>query len=295
MNFWLAVFRQVGRNLHQTWTSQLMTFLTVSLSVLIFAFFYLIYTNMLGAGDRLSDDLRLIVYLEEDPGPEMQQQLRQKINNFDDVEKILFVSRAEAYERFATQLGENSDVLTDMPKDFLPPSIEVVPLQSLRGYNKIKLFSEYLKSLPGAEKVQYGQEWVERFYYFTRLLTIVVILSGTLLILTATFMVAYTIRLTIMGRRDELELLKLVGATNSYIRAPFLIEGILQGLTGSIIGLSALYALFRWISLHFEGPGPLNLFQFTFLPFSEVLIIVSGSIALCSLGSYSSIRKFLKF
>ena len=76
MNFWLAVFRQAGRNLRQTWASQFMTFLTVSLSVLIFAFFYLVYTNMIGAGDRLSDDLRLIVYLEDEPGKEMQEQLR---------------------------------------------------------------------------------------------------------------------------------------------------------------------------------------------------------------------------
>ncbi len=64
MNFWFAVIRQTGRNLRQTWSSQFMTFLTVSLSVLIFAFFSLIYTNMLGAGDRLTDDLSLIVYLQ---------------------------------------------------------------------------------------------------------------------------------------------------------------------------------------------------------------------------------------
>ena len=294
MNFWFAVLRQTGRNLKQTWSSQFMTFLTVSLSVLIFAFFYLIYTNMLGAGDKLSDDLRLIVYLEDEPGPEMKEQLRRKIENFDDVEELIFISRAEAYERFAAQLGEDSDVLADMPENFLPASIEVVPLRSLRGYSQIKLFSEYLASLPGTEKVQYGQEWVERFYYFTRLITIVVLLSGTLLILTATFMVAYTIRLTIMGRKDELELLRLVGATNSYIRTPFLIEGILQGLMGSIIGLFALYGLFRWISLHFTGPGILNLFQFSFFPPIIIITIIFGSIFLCSLGSYTSIRKFLK-
>ncbi len=294
MNFWFAVFRQAGRNLRQTWTSQLMTFLTVSLSVLIFAFFYLIYTNMIGAGDRLSDDLRLIVYLEDDPGPEMQEQLRRKINNFDKTESIQFISKFKAYERFAEQLGEDSDVLTDMPKDFLPASIEVVPLKSLRGYNQIKLFSEYLATLPGSEKVQYGQEWVERFYYFTRLITIVVLLSGALLILTATFMVAYTIRLTIMGRHEELELLKLVGATNNYIRTPFLLEGIIQGFMGSILGLSALYVLFQWISLHFAGPGLLNLFNFTFFPPMVIVSILLGSIGLCTIGSFTSIQKFLK-
>ncbi len=294
MNFWIAVLRQTGRNLRQTWSSQFMTFLTVSLSVLIFAFFSLIYTNMLGAGDRLSDDLSLIVYLEDEPGPAMQEQLRRKINNFDEVESIHFISQQTAFQRFADQLGEDSDILHDMPHDFLPASIEIVPLKSLRGYNQIKLLSEYLASLPGTEKIQYGQEWVERFYHFMRLLTIVIILSGTLLILTATFMVAYTIRLTILGRQAELELLRLVGATNNYIRAPFLIEGILQGLMGSIIGLIALYGLFRWISVHFTGPGILNLFQFDFFSPSIILLIILASISLCSIGSYSSIRKFLQ-
>ncbi len=294
MNFWLTVFRQVGRNLRQTWPSQLMTLLTVSLSVLIFAFFYLVYTNMLNIGDKLGDDLRLIVYLEEQPGPEMQEQLRRKITNFDEVEEIHFISKEEAYDRFIKQLAQNKDVLDEMPRDFLPASIEVVPLKTLRGLSQIKLFSDYLAKLPGTIKVQYGQEWVERFYSFTRLLSIVVLLSGNLLILTTVFMVAYTIRLTIMGRQAELELLKLVGATNNYIRTPFLLEGLLQGMLGSTLGLLSLYLLFDWIKMQFSGPGLLSLFDFTFFPYTASLTIIGVSILLCTVGSYTSMQKFLR-
>lgn len=294
MNFWFAVFRQAGRNLRQTWASQMMTLLTVSLSVLIFALFSLIYNNMLNVGDKLGDDLRLIVYLEEEPGPEMQQQLTRKITNFDEVESIKFISREEAYQRFSNQLGEDRDVLEDMPTDFLPASIEVTPLKSLRSLAQVKLFSEYLTKLPGTLKVQYGQEWVERFFYFTKLLSIVVILSGSLLILTSVFMVAYTIRLTILNRQAELELLKLVGATNNYIRTPFLIEGLLQGIFGSTLGLASLYSLFLWIKIKFSGPGLLNLFEFTFFNIPTIGIIICVSVILCAVGSYTSIQKFLR-
>ncbi len=294
MSFWLTVIRQVGRNLRMTWGSQFMTLLTVSLSVLIFAFFYLIYANMLNFGNKLGDDLSLIVYLEEEPGPELQQQLIKKITTFDKVEKIRFVSRAEAFQRFARQLGKNQDVLDDMPQDFLPPSIEVIPLKNLRSLSQVKLFSAYLASLPGTLKVQYGKDWVERFYYFTRLLSIVVLLSGTLLILTTIFMVAYTIRLTINSRQAELELLKLVGATNNYIRTPFLLEGLLQGLLGSFFGIVSLYILFQWIKLRFSGPGFLNLFEFSFFSPAVSLTIIGVSILLCTLGSYSTIQKFLR-
>lgn len=294
MRFWLAVSRQAGRNLRQTWPSQLMTLLTVSLSVLIFAFFYLVYTNMISSSEQLGDDLRLIIYLEDDPGPEMREQLRRKIINFDEVEKIIFVSRQEAYERFSEQLGPHRDVLEDIPKDFLPASVEIIPLKNLRSLNQIKLFSEYLATLPGTLKVQYGQEWVERFYYFTRLLSIVVFLSGTLLILTTIFMVSYTIRLTIFGRQAELELLKLVGATNNYIRTPFLIEGVLQGLLGSSLGLFSLFLLYQWIISHFSGPGLLELFSFTFFSVEVILAIIVLSIVLCTAGSFTSMQKFLR-
>lgn len=294
MNFWLAVLRQVGRNLRQTWASQLMTLLTVSLSVLIFAFFYLIYANMLNSGEKLGEDLRLIVYLEDDPGPEMREQLRRKITNFDDVEEIKFISQQQAYNRFQEQLGTNSDVLDDIPLDFLPASVEVVPLKNLRSLSQVKLFSQYLAKLPGTMKVQYGQDWVERFYYFTRLISIVVLLSGSLLILTTIFMVAYTIRLTIFGRQAELELLKLVGATNNYIRTPFLIEGVLQGLLGSSLGLVSLFILYQWIKSHFSGPGILNLFEFTFFQPQTCIVLVVVSIFLCTAGSFTSMQKFLR-
>lgn len=294
MSFWFTVMRQVGRNLRQTWGSQFMTLLTVTLSVLIFAFFYLIYSNMLHFGHKLGDDLTLVVYLDEDPGPELKQQFIMKIKKFDEVESIRFVSRLEAYERFVSQLGDNKEVLDDMPKDFLPPSIEVVPLKNLRSLNQVKRFSSYLSKLPGTIKVQYGQEWVERFYVFTKLLSIIVLLSGILLILTTIFMVAYTIRLTILGRYDELELLKLVGATNNYIRTPFLLEGVLQGLLGSTLGLGALWALFQWINMRFSDPGFLNLFEFSFFAPSVGITIIVLSILLCTLGSLSTMHKFLK-
>ncbi|PID77109.1 MAG: cell division protein FtsX [Deltaproteobacteria bacterium] len=294
MNFWFAVLRQAGRNLRQTWPSQIMTLLTVSLSVLIFALFYLIYTNMLNIGDKMGDDLCLIVYLEEEPLPEMQEQLRRKITNFDEVESITFISRKQACERFAEQLGDDREVLDDMPDDFLPASIEVRPMKNLRSLAQVKLFSEYLTKLPGTLKVQYGQKWVERFFYFTKLVSIVVMLSGSLLILTATFMVAYTIRLTILNRQAELELLKLVGATNNYIRTPFLMEGLLQGVLGSTVGLVSLYALFSWVKLRFSGPDLLNIFEFTFFSAPAIAAIIIGSVILCTVGSYTSIQKFLR-
>ncbi|HBI14555.1 MAG TPA: cell division protein FtsX [Desulfobulbaceae bacterium] len=294
MNFFLAVIKQTLRNLVQTWKSQLLTLMTIALSVLIFAFFYLLYTNALHTARQLDDDLRLIVYLDEEPSPAMQEEYRNKIQKFDRVERIDFISRHDAFNRFAEQLDEDREILADMPKDFLPPSIEVYPFRSLVTLTKIKRFSDYLLTLPGVLKVQYGREWVERFYSFIKLLRIVVILSGTLLILTTTFMVANTIRLTLLGRKDELELLRLVGASTNYIRVPFFLEGALQGMTGSACGMIALFLLFNWIKLRFAVSSILAMFEFTFFPLPVIAIIILVSTLLCAIGSFSSTRKFLQ-
>lgn len=291
MSFLFAVLGQTIRNLFRTWNSQFLTLLTITLSVLIFSFFSLIYLNLLNVGRQLGDDLRLIAYLDEEPVPALQEEYRRKILKFDAVDKIVFVSSKEAYQRFKKQLDTDRDVLTDMPEDFLPPSIEVYPVRSLHSLTRIKRFSDYLQTLPGVLKVQYGREWIERFYSFVQLMRIVVILSGTLLIMTTTFTVAHTIRLTLVSRAEELELLRLLGASGTYIRMPYFLEGGLQGLLGSACGLAALYVLFNWIQLQFAGSALLGIFPFTFFPPPILATIIGLSTLLCAGGSFSSTRR----
>ncbi len=293
MSLFSSTLQHTGRNMLHTWKAQVMTLFTVSLSTLIFSFFYLAYFNAINVGQELGDDLRLIIYLDEDPAQPLQEEYKRKIIKFDQVEKITFVSSSEAFTRFENQLGGDKDILFDIPDDFLPPSIEIYPVKSLDSLARIKRFSDYLQTLPGVLKVQYGKEWIERFYSFIQLIRIIVILSGFLLVMTTTFMVAHTIRLTLLARHKELELLRLIGATNNYIRMPFLFEGCLQGLIGASLGMSALYLLYKWIVLQIFGTALFQLFPFNFLPLPIIGIVIGVSTLLCSVGSFSSTRKTL--
>ena len=288
-----TILFHTGRNLLLTWKAQLLTFFTVLLSVLIFSFFYLTYANAINVGTEMGNDLRLVVYLEEAPPPSLQDEFRLRIEKFDKVDRIEFVDSREAYQRFSKQLGEDSDILGGVPDDFLPASIEVYPKRSLDSLAKIRRFSDYLETLPGVLKVQYGREWIDHFHAFIQLMRIVILLSGILLIMTSTFMVAYSIRLSLISRQRELELLRLVGATTNYIRMPFLLEGALMGLCGSIAGLCALYLLFRWIKLQFAGPTLLGLVPFSFLSWPVICAIVAAAVLLCGYGSYRSTKTIL--
>ncbi|MEA1933068.1 MAG: permease-like cell division protein FtsX [Thermodesulfobacteriota bacterium] len=271
-----------------------MTLLTVTLSVLIFAFFFLVYVNILKAGERFDKDLRLVLFLETKPAPEIVIDLKKRIREFTEVEKIEYVTREQAFKRLEKQLGDERNVLNDLSRDFLPPSIEVYPKKDLKNLSHIKELADYLATLPGAGKVQYGKDWIEHFYHFTELLRIIVLLSGCLLILTTVLMVSYTIRLTVVARQAELEILRLLGATNSFIRGPLVIEGVLQGALGSGLGLIFLYFLFLWVKIRFAGSGFLNLFEFSFFSSTITATILFAGIILCTCGSLVSIRKFLK-
>lgn len=294
MQYISFIVGQLARNAKHGWTAQIMTLFTVMLSVLIFSFFFLVYTNMQKAASRLGNELRLVVYLESEVPINFRAEFQKKITNFEGVEDIVFISKEDAFERLKKQLGNDKDILAGLTPEFLPYSVEIYPNKDLKSLARIKEFSDYLKGLPGATKVQYGQDWIERFGYFVSLLRIIVVLTGSLLILTTVFMVSYTIRLTLESRQEELEILRFLGATNSYIRGPVIIEGFLLGLLGTLSGMAALLFLYQWIKTRFSGPGFMNLFELSFLPTTTVLIILSMSLLLCTSGSMISIRKYLK-
>ena len=105
MKYLSYLLSQTVRNIQQTFSAQLMTLLAVSLSVMLFSFFYLIYTNILDAETRLTDELRLILYLKDELSPEAQNALEKKIREFDSAQKIVFVSKQKAFSRLEKQLG----------------------------------------------------------------------------------------------------------------------------------------------------------------------------------------------
>ena len=148
MQYISFVMGQLARNAKHGWTAQIMTLFTVMLSVLIFSFFFLVYTNMQKASGRLGNDLRLVVYLEAEVPTNFRAEFQKKITNFEDVEDIVFISKEDAFARLQKQLGNDSDVLTGLDASFLPYSVEIYPHKNLTSLARIKEFSDYLGDLP---------------------------------------------------------------------------------------------------------------------------------------------------
>lgn len=288
------ILRQTGRNLAKTWPTQIMGLFTVMLAVLIFSFFLLVHLNMLTIGTRLGEEIRLTVYLEREIEPPLMARLEQQIRQFGDIAEVRYTSRPDAFARFADQLGEERDILDNLDPEFLPPSIEVTPKPGLRGPDDLERLAAHLLTLPDAAKVQYGREWLQRFSAFNRILQAVVLVSGVLLILNMIFTISHSTRLAMAARREEIEILRLLGASRGYISFPFLAEGLLQGGMGSGLGMVALLLFYQRISGPVADQGLLGLLTLGFLPTPVTAGIILGSTLLCVTSSLLVVNKSLR-
>jgi len=276
------------------WLSHLMTALTIAFVVLIFGLSTLIYFNLHRLAENYSREIRIVTYIDPALLPEDIEGLKAKVLKLRGVANIRYITRQEGYQRLVQQFQDEKDILAGLGEDFLPPTLEIEVTGTMYNLGRIRPLVSELTSLPGITDVYYGKEWVERLRQaadFTRLITFAI---GGLLLLTTIFVVSNTIKLTIYLRRNELETMRLVGATNFFIRGPFVLEGMLQGLVGSGLAMLALFALFEFLNTQVSFPGFIRFFSPIFLPIPVVTGIIAGSIILCAVVSAFSMRQFLR-
>ncbi len=269
---------------------------TVAVSLTILAFFGLLVLNVQKLTTHWSREVQVVAYLQSVPEEARLQGWIRNIKNFPEVEKVTFVSNREAFQRFSKRLAENADLLDGLNPDILPASLEIALKGPYRNRQGIEAVVGRLKQNGNFADFRYGQDWLERFESFLTLVRLAGGFLGGFLLFATLFIVANTIKLTIYARREELEIMSLVGGTPFSIQAPFLLEGILQGALGGLLSLAASYALFS-VFLQ-EGLRTLLLAAgvggITFLPALYQLLLVAAGVFLGFSGSLISLRKFVR-
>ena len=283
-------FSDIRRNLG----SYLLTTLVVTLSVLIFAFFSLLYWNLHRFVERFGSELGIVVYVKKDIPDSQVPILYERLSTMAGVKAVRFVSSEDAFKRLRGYLKGEEGVLDGVDPTFLPPSFEVELNRAIFNIPRIRALSREIAKWPEVAKVQYGQEWIRRLEAFSYAVKNVVLISGLLLVLTAGFVVANTIKLNVYARGEELEILRLVGATNSFIEGPFLLEAFIQGVLGSGLALSFLFLASRYLRAWVASSQLLRGFEFAYLPLPFVGATVGASVLLCVLGVWLSMRRFLR-
>ena len=272
----------------------LVTIITISLSILIASAFILFFVNTSEIINSWKKGLRIMAYLKPGINNDGLKDLKLAIQSLDDVDNLQFISKQEALSRLKAQMEHQSSLFENLTQNPLPDSIEIRMKASTESWQKIDSLAAQIEALPQIDEVEYGQRWVGRFAHIISLFRLAGYAMGTLFFMATIFIVANTIRLVIYSRREEVEIMRLVGATDNFIKIPFYFEGLIQGALGAIIGLVMLYIAFILISFNVEKGFSPEFFRFHFLSPTLLLTILLASMLVGWLGCYISLKQFLK-
>ncbi len=225
---------------------------TIGLSLVLVGAFSILLTNMEELLDRFGDDLHVTAYLETGVSEAGRNDLVRIAKTVEGVERVRLVSESEALERFRAGVGRGAALLEGLGENPLPASLEITLVPERRSPEGLRMVVGSLDGLEGISDLTSGQDWVEGYLRALSLLRAVGIGLGAILCLATLLIVANTIRLAVLARQDELEILSLVGASRSFVNTPFLLEGVLEGAAGGALALVLLYGLFRLVLPGFE-------------------------------------------
>jgi cell division transport system permease protein len=293
--FYIGVraFQNMWRNLFPIVT----TIWIITISALIFSIFSLIAFNLTSFLKVWEEKIEIIAYLKKGiPSSEVEPVLK-NARLVEGVETVSYVSPSDAMTFMETRLGSQKDLLEGIQSTVLPSSFEIQLKKDYRDSTRIKEVVTRLKQFPQIEEVQYGQEWVESFSVIVHLVGVTQWILGGLLLAAMIFIVSNTLQLTLSSRREEMDVMHMVGASPAYIHVPLYIEGLIQGLLGA--GLAILLLLLLYKAFFFYLPPSMEEWvgriPILFLPVETMAWILLGGMILGLFGSFIASMRFMKY
>ena len=270
------------------------TIITISLSILIVSVFLLFFENSSRMIESWNQGGRVMIYLKNDFTMEMLPDLKKKINALGETEVMIYIPKSYAMEKLKKNMSSQSTFLKTLKDNPLPDAVDI-QMKSNNSFEKIQKFAQGIKAIEIVEDVEYGQGWLGRFLKIFNLFKITGYAMCSLFFLIALFITANTVRLAFYSRQLEVEIMRLVGATETFIKAPFYVEGVLQGFFGGIIGLATLLISYLIISPGIaQNLASYIYFDIRFLSVQMILLIIFGSTFLGWFGCYLSLKQLLK-
>ena len=270
------------------------TIITVALSVLIVSAFGLFFINAHDLLNAWKKGVRIMAYLA--PGTSDAQRLdtRYQLQAIADIENIRFFSKDDALQLMKERMPRQTALLDNLRENPLPDAYEITLVTASQSPASLELVAQHIEGLPWVSEVEYGRQWIERFANFFGLFKLAGYGMGSLFFLATVFITANTIRLVLYSRREEIHIMRLVGATDRFIKGPFYLQGLIQGFSGGVIGVALLYAAFLAIGTQFEQALTAEMIAMRFFPIGSCVAIVGGGMLTGLLGAFFSLRQFMK-
>ena len=286
-------FRSVRRNRFIS----VVTIVTIGFALLIFGAFLIVYSNVGHITSNWVQQVEITVYIKDGVSSGRGDEIKKILWENPEVSKVAYVSKEEALKRLQAEHVDAVYLLGGLNENPLPASFEIKLSKAAQNREAVDHLVEKIKNIPDLQEVQYGQEWTRGLLTFMNILRLIGFIMGGLLGVAIIFIIANTVRLTVYARRDELAVMRLIGATNGFIKGPFLMEGLLQGLLGSLFSLLLLVGIYYfWIPRLKQSAGMFFLqdISVSFLSIPMILWIILGGMLLGFFGSLISLGRFLK-
>ena len=292
---WLwYLFRAAWANLRTNRTTTVVAIVTTAFTLACVGIFLLSYVNLRNAAAWLQEDIEIIVYLDDRTSGEETRELEGKLKADRMVAGVRYISKEQALGEFRAQFPSDSHLLEGLGENPLPASFIVTPATGYQSPDAVSRWAERARTMAGVAKVDYNQEWIDALAGLIRYIELTAIGVGMILSAAAVTIIGNTIRLALFARREEIEILRLIGATRAFIRIPYFLEGAVLGACGSALALGILKLGFELFRQQISSTGRFQGIEnmVSFFPLSICVAFVAVGMGLGVAGSVVSLRRF---
>ena len=285
-----APLREALRTFRRTPLLSALSVASIGFSLFTIGLFALVALNFRASLHTLAERVEVVAFVLRGTPPETISAASQDIQAFPEVQEVRFVSEEEALSRARRELVEFKDAYRDLEANPLPASLEIRLKPTFRDATSAQLVAERLRGFPFVDDVRFGRDWVQRLDRLRNLAGIVGVVIGLAFAIVGIVIIGVTIRITVLQRATEIAIMRLVGATNRYIREPFLLEGAIKGALGGVLAVLmcwAIFMVFRRTAQEVSG-------GLVFFGSREVVIGLVFGTALGLLGSLLSVGRHLR-
>jgi cell division transport system permease protein len=258
----------------------------IALSLFLVGLFGLVAHNVRRALERVESRVEIVAFLRRDAIPEMVTQAQEQIEEYEEVREVLYISREAALIKARREFPEFEEQFGSLESNPLPASIEVMLRPNQSGPEVVERVATRIREYPFVDDVRYGSEWLDKVFLLRRVAGTAMLVLGISFAIVASLIIATAIRMAIYARRDEIQVMRLVGATESFVRGPFILEGLLTGLLGGVVAVAATYAVHETISR--------SVFQLEWLPSSWMAAGIAAGAFVGIIASAIAVRRHLR-
>ncbi|HIE65084.1 MAG: permease-like cell division protein FtsX [Nitrospira sp.] len=291
----LYFFDAALENIKLNRTMALLSLISLSLTLMLFGLFLLFYYNFQGFIGTMRENVQFSIYINNAIGDGKIKKIEEALSDDDRIASFDYISKEKALELFKAYF-QDQPLLKSLGENPLPASFEIRVKANHQDPVEIQNMIKYFKSLPGVDEIHYGSELFQTLNAFLNFMKIVGLGIGGFLAVAVMTIVANTIRLHFYNRREEIEIMKLIGATHRFIKIPFFMEGSMMGLVGGGLATLILFSLYSFSKVHLQSlGGVIGHFQdIRFLPVSMLVgLIVAGGM-FGGIGSLVSLNQLLR-